>query len=209
MDVNDDVQEEIAMDILTGSMYSVNFLKNITTAIFDPKLQSLKVGEIYDQWLRMTGLSEIHDKQRIPIPYNYGAIIGYLYCGVLLAKEKWFDLLPEDKIDGSSSDWGFSSSKCSAPQEPSPTIKYVFKRIRNALGHGNILIDVPVDVQKNKTDKSDFEKKITLKFHDENMRKPGDTFDIEITLFALSTAIEKFHGIACPHVIGKNKKYKL
>lgn len=206
MDMNDDVQEKIAMDILTGSMYSVNFLRNITTAIFDPKLQSLKVGEIYDQWLRMTGLSEIHDKQRIPIPYNYGAIIGSLYCGVLLAKEKWFDLLPEDKIDGSSPDWGFSSIKCTAPQEPAPTIKYVFKRIRNALGHGNILIDVPVNVQKNRSDKYDFEKKVTLKFHDENIRKPGDTFDIEITLFELSTAIKKFHSITYPHVTGKNQK---
>lgn len=205
MDPNEDmVQEKIAMDILTGSMYSLNFLKNITTAIFDPKLQSLKVGEIYDQWLRMTGLSEIHETHRIPIPYNFGSIIGYLYCGVLLAKEKWFDFLPEDKIDGSSPDWGFSSITYSAPQEPSPTIKYVFKRIRNALGHGHILIDVPIDVQKNESDKYDFEKKITLKFHDENQRKPGDTFDIEITLLGISTAIKKFHSITYPHVTAKN-----
>jgi hypothetical protein len=207
MNTNEDMaQEKIAMDIFTGSMYSLNFLKNITTAIFDPKLQSSKVGEIYDQWLRMTGLSETHDTHRIAIPYNFGSIIGYLYCGVLLAKEKWFDLLPEDKIDSSSPDWGFSSITCSAPQEPSPTIKYVFKRIRNALGHGHILIDVPSDVQKNQKDKYDFEKKITLKFHDENQKKPGDTFDIEITLFWLSIAIKKFHSIAYSYVTAKNIK---
>ncbi|MGD0283485.1 MAG: HEPN family nuclease [Dissulfurispiraceae bacterium] len=205
MGTNEDtVQEKVAMAILTGSMYSLNFLKNITTAIFDPKLQLLTVSEIYDQWLRMTGLSKIHETHHIPIPYNFGSIFGGLYCGVLLAKEKWFDLLPEDKIDGSSADWGFSSIKYSAPQEPSPTIKYVFKRIRNALGHGHIFIDVPIGVQKNEKDKDDFEKTITLKFHDENQRKPGDTFDIEITLFGLYTAIKKFHSIAYSHVTEKN-----
>lgn len=205
MDANGDVvQEKMAMDILTGSMYSLNFLRNITTAIFDPKLQSLTLGEVYDQWLRMTGLSEVHETQHIPIPYNFGAIIGYLYCGVLLAKEKWFDLLPEDMIDGSSPDWGFSSITYSAPQEPSPTIKYVFKRIRNALGHGHVLIDIPSDLLRNESDKYDFEKKVTMKFHDENQRRPGDTFDIEITLFGLSTAVKKFHSIAYPHVTTKN-----
>ncbi len=204
MDTNEDVmQEKLAMDILTGSMYSLNFLRNITTAIFDPKLRSLTVGEVYDQWLRMTGLSDIHETRRIPIPYNFGAIIGYLYCGILLAKEKWFDLLPEDNIDGSSPDWGFSSITCSAPQEPSPTIKYVFKRIRNALGHGHISIDIPSDLSRNESDKYDFEKKVTMRFHDENQRKPGDIFDIEITLFGLSTAVKKFHSIAYPHVTTK------
>jgi hypothetical protein len=200
---NDLIQEKIAMDVLTGSMYSLNFLKNVTTAIFDPKLDSLKVGEIYEQWLRRTGLSDIYETHRIPIPYNFGAIVGYLYCGVLLAKEKWFDLLPEDKIDSSSADWGFSSATYTSPKEPFPTIKYAFRRIRNALGHGHILINFPSNIPKNENDKYDFEKKMTLKFHDENPRNPNDTFDIEITLLGLATAIKKFHSIAYPHVTGK------
>ena len=50
MDADKDiVQEKIAMDIFTGSMYSLNFLKNVTTAIFDQELQSLKISEVYDQ----------------------------------------------------------------------------------------------------------------------------------------------------------------
>jgi hypothetical protein len=203
MDISEDIaQEKIAMDIFTGSLYSINFLKNITTAIFDPKLQALKVGEIYDQWLKMTGLSGAQDG---PIPYNYGSIIGYLYCGILLAKEKWFDLLPEDSIEGSSTDWGLSSIKCIAPEEPSPTIKYVIKRIRNALGHGNIIINFAKDSAKNKNDKYAFEKKVFLKFHDENMRRPSDTFDVEITLFELTIAIKKFHNIAYSYVTAKMK----
>ena len=75
--------------------------------------------------------------------------------------------------------------------------------MRNALGHGNILINVPPGIKRDKNDKDDFEKKVTMKFHDEDPWKPGDTFDIEITLFGLATAIRKFQGIAYKHVSPK------
>lgn len=197
---NELIQEKLAMDILTSSMYSLNFLKNITVAIFDPELDSLKVGELYAQWLKKCGLSEISTPH---VPYSIGSIIGYLYCGILLAREKWFNLLPEDKIEEANADWGFSSATYYAPQEPSPTIKYAIRRIRNALGHGHILFNVPSDLQNDKNDKDDFERKATLKFHDENPREAEDTFDIEISLLGLATAIKKFHSIAYAHVTAK------
>ena len=197
---NDLIQEKLAMDIFTSSMYSLNFLKNITVAIFDPELKSLKVGDIYSQWLKKSGFSKIDTAHT---PYSLGAIIGYLYCGILLAKEKWFDLLPEEKIEDASPDWGFSSVNYRSPQESSPTIKYAIRRMRNALGHGNILFNVPNGIYRDKSDKYDFEKKVSIKFHDENIRKPGDTFDIEISLFGLTNAIKKFHRIAYADVIAK------
>lgn len=187
------IQEKLIMDVLTSSMHSLNFLKNITMAIYDPKLQSLSVWEIYNQWLRKFGSPHV--------PYSFGVIIGYLYCGILLAKEAWLELLPEVKIEDASPDWGFSSATYSSPQEPYPTVKYAIRRMRNALGHGHFLINVPSDIQKNENDKEDFEKKVTLKFHDENIRTPGDTFDIEISLFGLTSAIKKFHGLAYAHVL--------
>ena len=194
-------QEKLAMDIFTSSMYSLNFLKNITVAIFDHDLKSLNVEDIYDQWLRKCGLSEVE----VPhIPYSFGAIIGYLYCGILLAKEKWFDLLPEDKIEDASPDWGFSSATYFSSQEPYPTIKYAIRRMRNALGHGNILFNVPDGFQRDQKDKDDFERKVSIKLHDENIRDRGDTFDIEISIFGLAKAIKKFHGIAYRHVIAKS-----
>lgn len=75
---NDLIQEKLAMDIVTGCMYSSNFLKNISVAIFDPNLKSLGIGEVYDQWLRKCGFPTG------VIPYNLGSIIGYIYCGILL-----------------------------------------------------------------------------------------------------------------------------
>lgn len=195
-DDTNSIKEKTVMDIVTGSIYSLNFLRNITEAIFDPRLQSLKVGEVYEQWLKMCGYP------LGVIPYNFGAIMGNLYCGILLAKEQWFDLLPEDKIEESSSDWGFLSATYS-PQKPSPTIRYAFRRMRNALGHGNIYISVPSDIQRNRKDKADFEKKLKVKFHDVNPRNSGDIFDIEIPLLGLLTAIREFHKIAYEHVITK------
>ena len=188
------IEEKTAMDIVTGSIYSLNFLKNITTAIFDPNLNSLPVGETYTQWRAMTGYPDG------VVPYNLGAIVGNLYCGILLAKEKWLDLLPDDKIDKSNTNWGFSSAKYFASQKPAPTIKYAFRRIRNALGHGNISMDFPHNAQKNFKDKADFEKKLTIKFHDVNPKNANDTFDIEMSLLDLLTAIREFHKIAFKHV---------
>jgi hypothetical protein len=193
-------QEELAMDILTGSMYSINFLKNITLAIFDPDLESQTVGETYTQWLKKCNLYETNT---LHIPYSLGSIIGYLYCGILLAKEKWYDLLPEENINSASPDWGFSSINYSSPKKPSPTIKDIFKRMRNALGHGHIVFNVPSNFQRDYKDKDDFEKKVTLKLHDVNMKDPGDTFDIEIPLLGHAIAVKKFHSIAYAHVTAK------
>ena len=190
------LKEKAIMDVVTGSIYSLNFLRNITEAIFEPRLQSLKVGEVYEQWLKMCGYP------RTIIPYSLGAIIGNLYCGILLSKEQWFDLLPEDKIDESSSEWGFLSATYS-PQEPSPTIKYAFRRMRNALGHGNIFFNFPKNIQRNRKDKADFEKKFTVKFYDVNPKDSKDFFIIENSLLGLLTAIREFHKIAYKHVITK------
>jgi len=196
-DINS-IKEKTIMDIVTGSIYSLNFLKNITEAIFDPRLHSLSVGEVYEQWHKMCGYP------KGVIPYNFGVIMGSLYCGILLAKEQWFNLLPEDKLEESNSDWGFSSATYYSPQKPSPTIKYTFRRIRNALGHGNIFFDFPSGIKKNSRDKADFEKKLTVKFHDVNPRDANDIFDIEISLLGLLTAIKQFHKTAYIHVTKNN-----
>lgn len=197
-------QETLAMDILTGSMYSLNFLRNLTTAIFDPKLQLLTVREVYDQWLKKAGFT---GSPREPsVPYNFGPIIGFLYCGILLAKEKWFDLLPEVPVDESAPEWGLRTSNFSCPKTPSPSIKYILRRMRNALGHGNIEISFPKDAQKDNHDKYDFEKRMILHLHDVDPRNPDDTFDIQISLLELSIAIKKFHSIAYPKIISKGSE---
>jgi hypothetical protein len=117
-----------------------------------------------------------------------------------IAKEQWFELLPEDKLKNSSENWGFFSAKYNSPLKPAPTIKYAFRRIRNALGHGNINIKFPPNTKRCLEDKADFEKKLIIVFHDVSSRNPEDTFDMEIILLNLLTAIREFHKIAYMHV---------
>jgi len=188
--------EKTIMDVVTGSIYSLNCLKNITEAITNPSLNLLSVGEVYEGWKKMCG--DINW-----LPYNFGAIVGNLYCGILLAKEQWYDLLPEDKVETASPKWGFKNVKYKSPKKSNPTVRYSFRRIRNALGHGNFEIHFPHNYQRNCSDKADFEKNLTLKFHDINPKDAEDTFDIEVSLLGLLTAIREFHKIAYKHVIDK------
>jgi len=67
--------------------------------------------------------------------------------------------------------------------------------MRNALGHGNISINVPHDLDYRK-DEFEFEKRTTVKFYDKDQRDSSDVFEIEISIEGLSILVKKFHGIA-------------
>lgn len=189
--------ENISMDIVTGSMYSLNLLRNLTVAIFNPELKSLTIGEFYEQWLK-----KCKHSQRLA-PYSLGSIMGYLYCGILLAKEQWYALIPNEKIDQAPHEWGFSSATYTSSKRKEPSIKYAVRRMRNALGHGNILFNVPSDLGKDKDDKLEFEKRITVKFFDKDKKDHTDIFEIEMPLLHLTMMVKKFHSTAYQQVIKK------
>lgn len=187
--------EKNAMDVFSSSMHSLGFLRNITTAIFDNNVRSMTVREFYDIHAKFSKNTEF-------IPYHFGPIVGNLYCGLLLAKEYWLDLLPDDELPMSDPEWCLSDVTCTSPKQAKPTVKYVIRRIRNALGHGSFVINFPEGTKKG-TDKHGYEKKLTIKFHDENQRDSSDTFDIELSLYRLFKIIKKFHAIAYRHVTSK------
>jgi hypothetical protein len=187
--------EKNAIDIFSSSMHSLGFLRNITTAIFDDKVPSMTVREFYEKNAEFSNNTEF-------IPYHFGPIVGNLYCGLLLAKEYWLDLLPDDELPMSDPKWGLSGVACTSPKKANPTVKYVIRRIRNALGHGSFVINFPEGTEKS-ADKHGYEKKLTIKFHDENQRDSSDTFDIELSLYRLYIIIKRFHEIAYRHVTSK------
>lgn len=181
--------DKIAMDIISGSMYSLNFLRNISVAIFDQRIKDMTVREFYAEWLKKSKYTE-HS-----VPYCLGSIFGYLYCGILLSKGRWYDLLPEDCIKDAPAEWGLGGVNYNSPKKHDPSIKYTIRRMRNALGHGNISINVPHDLDYRK-DEFEFEKKTTVKFYDKDQRDSSDVFEIEISIEGLSMLVKKFHGIA-------------
>jgi len=181
--------DKIAIDIISGSMYSLNFLRNITVAIFDQRTKDMTVREFYAEWLKKSKYTE-HS-----VPYCLGSIFGYLYCGILLSEQRWYDLLPEDCIKDAPAEWGLFGVNYNSPKTPNPSVKDTIRRMRNALGHGNISINVPHDLDYRK-DKFEFEKRTTVKFYDKNQRDSSDVFEIEISIERLSILVKKFHGIA-------------
>lgn len=186
--------DRLAMDIISGSMYSLNFLRNISVAIFDKRIEDMTVREFYTAWLKKAKCTE-HS-----VPYCLGSILGYLYCGILLSKERWYDLLPEDPIKDAPSEWGFAGVEYNSPKKPDPSIKYTIRRIRNALGHGNMSIDVPHDLDYRK-DEFEFEKRTFIRFYDEDPSDKSDVFDIEISIDGLSALVKKFQRLVYTEII--------
>ena len=186
--------DRLAMDIISSSMYSLNFLRNISVAIFDQRIEDMTVREFHAAWLKKAKYTE-HS-----VPYGLGSMLGYLYCGILLSKERWFDLLPEYSIKDAASEWGLTGVKYNSPKKPDPSIKYAIQRIRNSLSHGNISIDVPHDLDYRK-DEFEFEKRTSIKFYDENKRDKSDVFEIEISIDGLSALVKKFQGLVYPEII--------
>jgi len=182
-------EEKDAVDYITNCMFSVSFLESISNFIFSPKRDALTVGQFYDQWLRKIGVKE----QKIP--FNPGAFLGYLYCGILYGKENWYELIPDESIDSSSPKWGLNKSFPIAPECRNLTIRYVFKRIRNSLAHGIAIIDVPENISK-----EEMFRKITFTFKDINTQRTTDTFEITLSMGQLTKLVKKFQGIIHSYV---------
>jgi hypothetical protein len=163
-------------------------------AIFDQRIEDMTVREFHAAWLKKAKYTE-H-----AVPYSLGSILGYLYCGILLSKERWYDFLPEDSIKDAPSEWGFAGVNYNSPKKPDPSIKYTLRRIRNALAHGNMSINVPHDLDYRKYE-FEFEKRTFIKFHDEDPRDKSDIFEIEISVEDLSTLVKKFQGLVYPEII--------
>lgn len=191
-------KDQLALEVVAGSMYSLNFLRNASDAIFDDRLRSWGIGEIYDGWTKRFGMDAFPSPF---VPYSLGAVIGYLYCGILFAKEAWFDLLPDTELSLAESAWGFEEMYYSCPLKPRPTIKYVFRRLRNALGHGNISLEVIRQDDFDKRDKEILEKNTIFIFHDKNQLNEQDIFDARITLFNLSRSVRMFYKIVSAHFL--------
>ena len=145
----------------THCMHSVAFLFDITDAIFSEESYEISVGAFYDEWLKQVGAP----RPKIT-PFNPGVFNAYLYVGILLAKERWFDLLPDEPIDKSEPDWGLHEANVTAPKEPNPTIRYVVRRIRNSLGHARHDVNIAPDFSPN-----EILSKVTWSFHDVKIQK--------------------------------------
>ena len=186
-------QERDAVDLVTNCMFSLDFLKSISDVIFSEHRDKISVGDFYDKWLQASGANEYK------IPFNPGAVVAYLYCGLVLTKELWDDLVPDEPVGTVAAQCSLADITFSAPRQHNPSARYLLRRIRNSLGHGNIRVNVPKDI----SDKSQIMQRVSVQFHDDNPRDPSDVFDAEATLDTLTQVIKKFHSEVHKYVRGK------
>lgn len=187
-------QERDAVDHITDCMYAIDYLVDVSNYTFSDKNDTITLGQFYHAWFKRTGST-----RRAIIPFNPGIFLGYLYVGILYAKENWLDLLPDDTLNTADKAWGLSETTVSAPKEPNPTIKYVITRIRNSLAHGRPIMTLPAGMKP-----EELFTKITFSFHDINSYDSENTFDITLTLEQLSKLIRKYQSTIHKHVREKN-----
>ncbi len=186
-------QERDAVDLVTDCMFSLDFLRVITDVIFSEQRGQITVGNLYDASLAISGAVETK------IPFSLGAVVSFLYCGLVLTKEFWDYLVPDEPVSSVDVDWALADITISAPKHENPSARYVMRRLRNALGHGNIRTIVPNNI----SDKSQIMQSVSFLFHDYDPRDPSDVFDAEAKLETLLKVVRKFHSEIHRHVSEK------
>ena len=186
-------QEKDAVDIVTDTLYSISFLEAISKTIFDPNRNNIEVGTFYNQWLEATAA---HERK---IPFNLGVFSGYLFVGILFTKENWADLIPDEKVEDVSPDWGLVGVSYVSPEHPSPKLKHFIRRLRNALGHASFFFEIPNDLHSI----DELHSRINVVFQDQNPKNPSDVFETRLTLTQLKQLIKKFQSLVHKDVANK------
>jgi hypothetical protein len=171
-----------AVDQITHAMFSLSFLEYFTRRTFVEN--DLRALAIYNDWCQKSKI-ESGDK----IPFSMGSILGFLFVGILWAKENWIDLLPEDDWQKVAGDWGLEGSKIADSKKPNPSVRHVVRRLRNSLGHANVYFTV------NSTDVKKLLDETTVRFHDVNQRDTSDTFDATISCTEMFLLVKKYQSI--------------
>lgn len=182
-------QEKDRLDFITDAMISLDFLDCFSTSIFDEAKNKYSIKEFYTAWI------ESFKDGSVRIPMSLGIIVGYMYCGILFAKENWFDLLPDVEVEKADEKFGFTGIEYVYPEKSNPKLSDIVRRMRNALGHGNIDVFVPEDIE--------FEnryKETLFIFKDKNMNKPEDIFEIKMPVSRIYMFVREFQGIICEYV---------
>lgn len=196
MNKSDFESEKDTIDFVTDAMHSLSFLDSISDIIFSKRGDMITVEEFYDNWLQDIG---VEDRK---VPCSLGSIVGYLFCGIILTKEKWYSLIPDIDISRLDSSWGLDSITLEAPKLQKPSVRKIIRRLRNALGHGNIKVNVPHNV----SNKEQIYIQTTLEFSDVNQSDPNDTFYAVLSLDSLFKLIKQIHSIIHTDVTSRIKE---
>jgi hypothetical protein len=181
--------ERNALDYFTQSMWSSDFLKKVTDILEKGLGDSVTLGELHRKWLEESLI--------VRSPFSSGTIVGFLYVGLLMAKEIWIDHVPDFPGHESNDDWPFSDIEVTASKVPRPSSRYILRRLRNALAHGMVEVNPPDPFPMGEVDN------VIVKFHDENPRDITDSFDAETKMITLIVLIKSFQDTVYQDMLSK------
>ena len=191
-------EERDAVDLITDSMFAIDFLQIASRLAFSDDGERTSVKQLYELWRSR------NQRPEKSLPFNPGSILSFLYLGILFPKEKsdWFELVPDDPLVASDPAWGLRTAAVAAPKRPNPTVKYCVRRLRNALGHAAPVYNFPESLPAGG---NAFEA-VTVTFKDENVRDPNDTFEVTLSVLQCLSLAAKSRSLVHQHV---RKKYGL
>lgn len=175
------------VDFITNAMLSVAFLELATRWIADGRAKQISLHHFYVAWNEF-----VSPEQKMPM--SPGIFMGYLYCGLVLAKENWLSLLPDDAGSAKDPRWSLTKARISDSSKTSPSIRHVARRLRNALAHGRVEWEVPAATLNAKTIWDD----TILRFRDRG-EKTG-SFEAEASMRDISSFVKAFHAEIYAHV---------
>jgi|SRR3989344_4088591 len=186
-------EERNRVDNLADCLYSTDFLLKFTDKVFKQDSKEKTISQFYSDW------SKINKREGF-MPFSKGNILGTTYVCLLYAKENWFDLIPETQLREINEHWGLKGVEIINPMKE-PNLKLIIRKIRNALGHGNVSVKTTTGMTRD----SLFDE-VSYNFSDRNKDNPEDIFSITLTLGQLINLLKSFQSLIHSYV---RKKYDI
>lgn len=185
------------IDFMTDMGFSTNLLEAITLAISKPEWRDIPLRTLIGLWMEKNELDEVIS------PYNFGVVIGELYCCLVFAKENWLNLLPDINFDKIDNSFGIKTANWIYTTKQAPKLKDIVRRMRNAVSHSNFKIQL----SDNKEYPALFDEAY-ITFEDLNPKNEDDYFRITLQVKQLKVFYTKYRNIIFEAIINQRKDNK-
>lgn len=142
------------------------------------------------------------NKYPTTLPLNPGTFWMISSAVILSARQKWKNLIPDVEISDLGKSWGLSNAKITSEKYCDPSLKYVLRKMRNALAHINIHPKIPKEV-KTQISYSDLYTKSFFTLIDDKVKR--DYFEITLSYRDLSLLNAQIYKLISDHIQSINK----
>jgi hypothetical protein len=166
-------QERKLFEIMTSAYKSMVLIYELSREL--EKTSSCDLKEFYK---RVTNAPS--GKYRDP--FDPSLIVMSSYISLVLGKQKWNCILPDEPARSSPEEWEICKCNFTNVCDPNPSLKEVIRRMRNGIAHGRIDCIIPKNLNISQTE---LLKKTIFIIQDKKNDNAEVTFSIEISALNL------------------------